>query len=121
METEVKMRRQFRKVFDLPSGNISVHFPKIITDIYALKLHYKTDSIEELISILQGLCLAEGIRPQWQKITQPELTQEMKTKRMRERALRLCDARARKKAEREAIGASFPDRVKKTREKLGDY
>lgn len=114
-------RRTFRKVYDLPDGNITVLFPKFISELKGVADHHQTDSVKELISVLQGLCLSEGVKPNWGKWTANDLKQEKIEKDMKERAARMRDAKIRRLEEREELGASFPDRAKQARKALGDY
>lgn len=116
-----KRRRTFRKVYPLPDGSISVMFPKFITELKAIADEHGTDSIQELISRLQGLCLSEGIKPNWGKWEPHEEKREKQIIAEKERASRLADARARRREELKRLGAEFPDRVKKTRNRLADF
>ena len=121
MDEYRKRRRTFRKTYSLPDGSISVLFPKFISELRAVSEDQGTDSVVELISRLQGICLAEGIKPDWSRWEDHEVKQERLRIERLERASRLADARARKREERRRLGADFPDRVKKVRNRLADF
>lgn len=121
MEIKRHRRRALSKVYPMPNGSMTVTFPKFISELKAVSDFYKLESVPELISRLQAVCLAEGLRPEYRNWEPEDTRAERILKEQRERASRLADARARKKAERERLGADFPDRVKNLRNKLGDF
>lgn len=118
---QTRRRRTFRKVYDLPDGNITVLFPKFITELKAVADSLGTDSVQEVLSRLQGLCLAEGIKPNWGKWEDHEVKQERIRLAELDRASRLADARRRRAEERKRMGADFPNRVAKVRKRLADF
>lgn len=108
------------KVYDLGDGTISITFPKFISELMAIAQNYKTDSIKELTSILQGECLAKGIRPVWKKWEQKDAN---RAKRVIGRAEQACRNVQREEALAKAradVGMSFPERVAVARKLKGD-
>lgn len=121
METGRYRRRTLKKTYELPNGTISVLFPKFISELFAVSLDLKTDSVKEIISNLQGMCLAEGLKPEYGKWTNEDRNRESRDMLARDKELRVSGAKERKEAEKKKLGADFPERVKMTRNRLGDF
>lgn len=113
--------RFFRKVYDLDDSNITIMFPHVVTQLVALKRAYGDLPMSRMISILQGVCLAEGITPTYSKVSVEEKRKMEKLKRDRETAARRQMAKERLEEERREMGGAFPDRIKNVRKKMGDY
>lgn len=116
-----KKRRSIAKVYDLPYGNISVRFPYFVSELFAVANHYKTDSVKELISMLQGMCLSEGLRPDWSKLTSKEAYKIAASLKKRDKELRAVQRKEGLEKDKKNLFADFPTRVKKTREGMGDF
>lgn len=115
-----KSRRSMSKVYDVGNGTISITFPKFISELMAVAQAHETDSIKEITSILQGMCLSQGIKPVWNKWTQED---ENKRKRVIGRAEQACRNVQREEALAKAradVGMSFPERVAVARKLKGD-
>lgn len=114
-------RRSIKRTYELPDGSwIAVLFPKFVTELTAVAQAHKTYDVEELIRILKDVCVAEGISPDWRRLTQSEQWKHQRELIREAKKLREDDARRKLEEERQGR-PSFAERVAATRDKLGDF
>lgn len=113
-------KTSLRKTYDLGEGCINVTFPAFISQLKAVSDELEEFDVKQLIAKLQGMCIAEGVRPTWKKWDQEDHTRRIRETRQMEREARLKQKQESLEESRASVAMSFPDRVKATRKIRGD-